>query len=185
MLTYCKRRNQVSSATRVHVPCRLTNPYLPALLLPIQHPLHLPNKPLSLRPRRPEAIPTRIRIPRPRTPWDCLAALTRPRINRLGILPRARIDPDINRGIQSIRNRLPNEADLHNGVVATLSSHIEERVLGIERLGLRVGAVGRGFLDLGEEGLLDVELADVGDCAALDCVVGEELGAVVDDGWVC
>jgi len=48
---------------------------------------------------------------------------------------------------------------------------------------LRVCVVGRGFFDLAQEVLLDVELADVGDCAALDGVVGEEFGAVVDDGW--
>jgi hypothetical protein len=36
---------------------------------------------------------------------------------------------------------------------------------------------------LAEKVLLDVELADVRDGAALDGVVGEEFGAVVDDGW--
>jgi hypothetical protein len=45
-----------------------------------------------------------------------------------------------------------------------------------------VGVVRCCLLDLAEEVLLDVELADVRDCAALDGVVGEEFGAVVDDG---
>jgi hypothetical protein len=49
---------------------------------------------------------------------------------------------------------------------------------------LLVCVVGGGGFDLAEEVLLDVELADVGDGAALDGVVGEELGAVVDDGWL-
>jgi hypothetical protein len=35
---------------------------------------------------------------------------------------------------------------------------------------------------LAEEVLLDVELADMRDCAALDGVVGKELGTVVNDG---
>jgi hypothetical protein len=47
---------------------------------------------------------------------------------------------------------------------------------------LRVGVVGGGGFDLREEVLVDVELTDVGDGAALDGVVGEERGSVVDDG---
>jgi hypothetical protein len=67
-------------------------------------------------------------------------------------------------------------------IVAALLAHVEEEVLGVEGLFLVIGVVGgRGF-DLCEEVLLDVELADVRDCAALDGVVGEEFGAVVDDG---
>jgi hypothetical protein len=71
---------------------------------------------------------------------------------------------------------------MEDGIVAALLAHVEEEVLGVEGLFLVVGVVGgRGF-DLCEEVLLDVELADVRDCAALDGVVGEEFGAVVDDG---
>lgn len=44
-----------------------------------------------------------------------------------------------------------------------------------------VGGVWGRLFDFAEELLLDVELADVRNCAALDCVVGEEFGAVVDD----
>jgi hypothetical protein len=54
--------------------------------------------------------------------------------------------------------------------------------LGVQGLGLLVGIVGSGLLDLGKEVLLDVELADVRNCATLNGVVGEEFGAVVDDG---
>jgi hypothetical protein len=56
--------------------------------------------------------------------------------------------------------------------------------LGIQGLFLVVSVVGRCLFDLAEEVLLDVELADVRDCTALDGVVGEEFGAVVNDGWI-
>jgi hypothetical protein len=56
--------------------------------------------------------------------------------------------------------------------------------LGVEGLRLLVGVVRRGLFDLTEEILLDIELTNVGDCAALDSVVGKEFGAVVDDGFV-
>ena len=47
---------------------------------------------------------------------------------------------------------------------------------------MRVCVVRRCLLDLAEEVLLDVELADMRDCTTLNGVVGEELGTVVDDG---
>jgi hypothetical protein len=71
---------------------------------------------------------------------------------------------------------------MEDRIVAALLAHVEEEVLGVEGLFLVVGVVGGGGFDLCEEVLLDVELADVRDCAALDGVVGEEFGAVVDDG---
>jgi hypothetical protein len=46
---------------------------------------------------------------------------------------------------------------------------------------LLVGVVGADGFDASEEVLLDVELADVGDGATLNGVVGEELSAMVDD----
>jgi len=57
-----------------------------------------------------------------------------------------------------------------------------QEVLGVLGLGLLVSVVRRSGFDLAEEVLLDIELANVRDCAAGDGVVGEELGAVVDDG---
>jgi hypothetical protein len=47
---------------------------------------------------------------------------------------------------------------------------------------LLVRIIWSSLLDLAEELLLDVELAGVRDCAALNGVVGEEFGTVVDDG---
>jgi len=47
---------------------------------------------------------------------------------------------------------------------------------------LLVGVVGADGFDAGEEVLFDVELAGMGDGAALNGVVGEELSAMVNDG---
>jgi hypothetical protein len=134
----------------------------PRTLLLIQNlSFHLTLNPLLTHRRPKPTIQARIRIPRPRAPRHRLPPIRRPRIHRLRILPRARIDPNIDRGVQAIRNRFTDEADLHNGVVAALLAHVEERVGGVEGLRLRVGVVGRGLFDLREEVLLDVELADV------------------------
>jgi hypothetical protein len=46
-----------------------------------------------------------------------------------------------------------------------------------------VSVVGRCLFDLTEKVLFDIELADVRNCAALDGIIREEFGAVVDDGW--
>jgi hypothetical protein len=48
---------------------------------------------------------------------------------------------------------------------------------------LLVGVIRRGFFDLAEEVLLDVELTNVRDCAALDGVVREEFRAMVNNGF--
>lgn len=47
-----------------------------------------------------------------------------------------------------------------------------------------VGVVRGSLLDLAEEILLDVELADMRDCAALDGIVGKQFCAVMDDSCV-
>jgi hypothetical protein len=65
-----------------------------------------------------------------------------------------------------------------------LLSHVEEEVLGVQRLSLLVGIVGRSGFDLRKEGLLNVELADVGNGSATDSVVGKLGGAVVNDGYL-
>lgn len=130
-------------------------------------------------------IPTSVRVPRPRTVWHWLPSISSPHIHRLRTLLRLRIDSDIDGRIQAVGNSLANEGDLHDGVVAALLAHVEECVGGVEGLRLLVGVVGWRLFDLSEKILLDVELTDVRDCAALDCIVGEELGAVVDDGCSC
>lgn len=132
--------------------------------------------------RRPKpTVKARIGVPRPRAPLHRHTSIGRPHVNRLRVLLRLRVNTNINRSIQAILNRLSNQRDLHDGVVTALLAHVEERVCGVGGDGLLVGVVGGGLFDLAHEGLLDVELADVRDCAALDGIVGEELGAVVDD----
>jgi hypothetical protein len=110
--------------------------------------------------------------------------LRRPHVHGLRVLLRPRIYPNINGRIQTICNRLADQTDLHDRVVTTLLAHVEKSVLGIGSLHLLVGVVRGCLFDFTEEVLLDVELADVRDCAALDSVVGEQFGAVVDDSWV-
>jgi hypothetical protein len=46
---------------------------------------------------------------------------------------------------------------------------------------LLVGIVGADRFDASEEVLLDVKLADMRDSAALDGIVGEEFGSMVND----
>lgn len=110
-----------------------------------------------------------------------IPSLRRPHIHRLRPLSRPRINTNINRRIQPIRNRLADQTNFHNRVVTPLFPHIEQRVLRVQGLFLRVCVVRGCFFDLAEEVLLNVELADVRDGAARDGVVGEEGGAVVDD----
>jgi hypothetical protein len=133
--------------------------------------------------RRPKpTISTRIGIPRPRTIRHGFPAVRRPHINWLRILTGPRVHANINRGIQPILNSLANEADLHDGIVAALLTHVEEHVLGVEGLSLVIGVVWGSLFDLAQEVLLDIELANVRDCTALNGVVGEEFRAVMDDG---
>jgi hypothetical protein len=127
-------------------------------------------------------ILARIRISRPRAPRHCLSALRRPHIHRLWVLLCPGINTNINGSVQAIRNCLANEADLQYRVVAALRAHVEEGVCGVGCLDLFVRAVGWSLFDLAEEVLLDVKLTNVGDCAACDGVVGEELSTVVNDG---
>lgn len=97
---------------------------------------------------------------------------------------RLRVDANVDGGIEAVLDLVANERNLHDGVVAALLAHVEECVLGVEGLLLLVGVVRRRLLDLSEEVLFNVELADVRDSPALDGLVGEEFGAVVDDGWM-
>jgi hypothetical protein len=165
--------------------CPYTSLLIRIHLLSIKHLRNLLplNTPLPLRRPKP-TIPTRIRIPRPRTPRNRFPALRRPRIDRRDINLGFRINPNIDSRIQAICDSFADEADLHDGVVAALLSCVEECVYGVLGLGLFVGVVRGGFFDFAEELLLNVELAGVRDCAALDGVVGEEFGAVVDDGFM-
>jgi hypothetical protein len=141
---------------------------------------------LLLLHRRPKpTVKARIRVPRPRAPLNRHTSIRRPHVHRLRVLLRLGVNADINRRIEAILNRLSDQRDLHDGVVATLLGHVEERVGGVGGDGLLVGVVGGCLFNLAHEGLLDVELADMRDCAALDGVVREELGAVVDDSWAC
>jgi hypothetical protein len=59
----------------------------------------------------------------------------------------------------------------------------KDLVLVVLSLGLLVCVGRRGLLDSLEQSVLEVELADVGDGAALDGVVGELGSAVADDGY--
>lgn len=59
--------------------------------------------------------------------------------------------------------------------------HVEERVLGIGGHLLGIDVVRGSLLDLVEEVLLDVELTNVRDGAALDSVVGEKGSTVVNN----
>lgn len=108
----------------------------------------------------------------------------RPHIDRLRVLPRPWVDTNINSRIQTVCNGLANQANLHDGIIAALLAHVEKEVLGVEGLSLLVGVVGRSFFDFPEEVLLNIELACVRDCAALDSVVGQELSTVMDNGLV-
>jgi hypothetical protein len=162
----------------------VSTPLLTPYLFRIKH-LHLRFNihTLLLLRRLKSTVLASIWISRPGTARHRLATIRCPRVHRLRVLARPRVNADINRSIQAICNRLANQADLHDGVIAALFAHVEEGVLGVEGLSLLVGVVGRRLFNLAEEVLLDVELADVRNCAALDSVVGEELGAVVDDGY--
>lgn len=53
--------------------------------------------------------------------------------------------------------------------------------MGVESLSLLICVVGRGLFNFPKKVLLDVKLPHVRDGAALDSVVGQELGAVMDD----
>lgn len=118
-------------------------------------------------------------------PWAVgirLATSRGPHIDRYWILLSLGVDTHIDGGIKTVLNLASDERDLHDGVVTTLRTHSEEKVLGVESLRLLVGVIGGGFFNLGKEVLLNVELADVGDCATLNGVVGQLGSAVVDDG---
>lgn len=69
-------------------------------------------------------------------------------------------------------------------MVHSRAYHVEQSVCGVGGDGLVVGVVRGSLLDLAEEILLDVELADMRDCAALDGIVGKQFCAVMDDSCV-
>lgn len=89
------------------------------------------------------------------------------------ILLSLRVHTDIDGSVQAILDSLADEADLQDWVVTTLLAHVEESVGSVGGDGLLVDIVGRCLFDLAEEVLLHVELTDVGDCAALNGVIGE------------
>lgn len=98
------------------------------------------------------------------------------------VLPRAGIDADIDGSVEPIFDSLANERNLHHWVVATLLRHVEERINCVGGDGLLVRVVRRSLLNLAEEVLLDIKLADMRNRAALNGVVGKELSTMVDDG---
>lgn len=126
----------------------------------------------------------RVGISSPGAASDRLATLSRPQVYGLRVLSCLGVDADIDGRVEAVLDGLADERDLQDGVVAALLGHVEEHILRVGGDGLVVGAVGSRLFDLAEEVLLDVELADVGDGAALDGVVCELLRAVVDDGYV-
>jgi hypothetical protein len=158
-------------------------------LCTIERKLHTFLSPISsvhllLLHRRPKpTVKARIRVPRPRAPLDRHTSIRRPHVNRLRVLLRFGVNTNIDCSIEAILNRFSDQRDLHDGVVAALLGHVEERVSGVGGDGLLVGVVGGCLLDLAHEGLVDVELSHVRDGTALDGVVGEELGTMVDDSW--
>lgn len=165
----------------------ISHPYISLISTPlfhIQNLLNLLRLPLRWRPTTTKStVLARIRVSSPRASWHGLTTLRSPHIHGLWVLLSLGVDANINGSIKTVRNRLADKADLHDWVITALLAHVEEEVLGVESLFLGVGAVGCRLLDLAEEVLLDVELAGVGNGAALDGVVGKELGAVMDDGW--
>ena len=95
------------------------------------------------------------------------------------------IDTHIDGGVQTIFNRIAYERNLHDRVVSTLQTHLVEEVLLVCHGGLCIGIVRGGLLNFIQQVLLNIELTSVRDCAALDGIVREKLGAVVNDGCSC
>lgn len=85
--------------------------------------------------------------------------------------------------MQAVGHAAAQQRQLDEGVVAAGLALAQQKVVGVAGPGLRVGAVGALELDRLDVDVVKVELADVGDRAALDGVVGESGGAVVDDGF--
>lgn len=85
--------------------------------------------------------------------------------------------------MQAVGHAAAQQRQLDEGVVAAGLALAQQKVVGVAGPGLRVGAVGALELDRLDADVVKVELADVGDRAALDGVVGESGGAVVDDGF--
>jgi hypothetical protein len=134
--------------------------------------------------RRPKAtVLASVWISRPWTVRDRFATIRSPHVDWLRVLASPGVNANIDCSVKTISNSLANQADLHDWVVPTLFAHVEESILGIKGLRLLVGVVGRCFFDLTEEVLLNVHLTNVRDCAALNGIIGEELGTVVNDGF--
>ena len=123
-------------------------------------------------------------VPSPRATGNRNTTVRRPGIDGLRILLRLRVDTNINCCVETIFNLAANQGNLHDWIVTTLLSHVEEGICGVGGNGLFVGVVRGGLLDLAKEVLLDVELANVRDSTALNSVVGEELSTVVNDSCV-
>lgn len=105
-----------------------------------------------------------------------------PRVDITGAPLRRGIDADIDEAIQSALDAIAELSDLNDRVITTTLTLLEELVLAVERQGLLVRVVWSCLLNGREEGLIKVELADMGDGAALDGVVGQLGCAVMDDG---
>ena len=95
------------------------------------------------------------------------------------------INTHIDGGVQTVLDRIAYERNLHDRVVSTLETHLIEKVLLVGHGGLWVGIVRCSLLDFIQQVLLNIELTGVRYCAALDGIVREKLGAVVNDGCSC
>lgn len=163
--TQLRRKHQVYEHPRLPPLFRLLNLTLDVSLL-----------------RRPEStVLARIRVSRPRGSGHRNTALLGPEVDGLGVLFGLRVDTYINGRIKPVFDLCSDQRDLHDGVVAALLAHVEKEVVSVLGLDLLVGVVGGHGFDARKEILLDVELAYMRDGAALDGVVGEEFGAVVDN----
>ena len=91
------------------------------------------------------------------------------------------VDTEADPGKHAVVERVTDEGIPHDGVIAVGALHEEEvgRVLGDGHL---VGVVWGDFVDVGEQGLVEVELADVGGVTSGDGVIRLLGGAEIDNG---
>lgn len=124
--------------------------------------------------RRPEsAVFAGVRIASPWAVWYCHTTIWCPHIDRLGVLLGLRVDSDIDRCVKTVLDRFANKGNLQNWIIATLLTHVKERVRSVGGDGLFVDVVRSCLFNLAEKALLNVELANVRDCATLDGVIGQ------------
>lgn len=140
-------------------------------------------QPLLDPPRNPEPLPRRNRATTPLAPRNRHAPLGSPLIHSLHISLRSWIDAHIDHTMQPITHTSPQHRDVQHRVVLVRLALRKQEIGGVLRQLLSVGVIRRRGLDSAQEGLVEVELPNVGNGTALDGVVGEAGGAVVDDCW--